>query len=384
MTHLLFLPLLLPAGIPCRSVQQCMGMESPAAYELTITAVMSILPAPLRTFLENNTAEFRHLVVANVEAEMRGQANFGERQWHYVELDIEAPVADRAERRAAVRRFPHDKEKTKELFERHGSLRGGILPWIIEERYESLEHGFRTGNLEQTLRAAAELLHYSADAAMPLQTSGCCFYAVACGDEAMIWAHRGTYHRTLTAFQEVLAFEVRIHPDSVSPSTQPLEDAFATAMQAYDSVEHVLCTYLDCPPDLVELSTAGVDRKCCDQWCGLPTTALPYMKMQLENGALLAANLIVGAWTQAGRPEIKPIPPPAGPSVADAAPIPPPKPVPTAEGALVGSQDSVVYHRATCPHAARIKLENRVSLETSEKAKAAGRTPCKACKPDAN
>jgi hypothetical protein len=116
---------------------------------------------------------------------------------------------------------------------------------------------------------------------------------------------------------------------------------------------------------------------------GLPATALPYIKMQLENGSLLAANLIVGAWTQVGRPELKPVgaaSPALPPVEAAVTPAPPPA---ANEIAFVGSQDSLVYHRPTCSHASRIKIEKRVSFESADKAQAAGRTPCKTCKPDA-
>ncbi len=385
MTHLLIILLLLPAGVPYRFVQQCTGMESPAAYELTIDAVVPILPPPLGTFLEDNRSEFHDLVIADVEAEIREQKTASARHWHYVELDIEAPVADAAQRSAAVGRFPREKEKAKELFERLGSSPGGVLPWIIEERYQNLEHALRTGNRPQALQAAAELLHYCADAAMPPQTSACCFSVESCSQPFAAEGPRRLYHRTFTAFQEVLAFEIRIHPDRVTPSARPLDDAFATATQAYGSLEHVLASSYRCgqPETTARAFAVDADPACGHKWGGLPTAALPYMKMQLESGALLAVNLIVGAWEEAGRPDLKPVTVPPAPAKAEVVAAAPPSNAAANESLFVGSQSGGVYHRASCSHAARIKAENRVSFETAAQAQSAGRTPCKACKPDA-
>jgi hypothetical protein len=99
------------------------------------------------------------------------------------------------------------------------------------------------------------------------------------------------------------------------------------------------------------------------------------LETQIESGALLAANLITAAWAEAGKPEL-----------ATAAFDPPPRGVaiPHAVSVLyVGSRNSTVYHHPSCSHVPRIKLENRVTFDTQERARAAGRTPCKTCKPDA-
>lgn len=376
--------LMLPGGLPYRHVPQCMGMESEATYELTISAALSILPPPLRAFLQANETEFRDLVVADVEAEIRGQPTFGQRAWHYIELDIEAPTVSATVRREAVSRFPRDKVKAKELSERHGPLRGGLLPWIIEERYENLRAALRAGNKEATLRAAAELLHFSADAAIPTQASSCCFSPEECGNVPN-GSHelRFLYHQTCLAFQEVLAYELRIHPDRLAPSKNALVDAFDTAIRAYAHLDNLLGKSLNGHSEPIEGTGAPqVDRPSPFRWVGFEVTTLPIVRMQIEGGAILAANLMSGAWQEAGAPDLK-----FASSPTDSASTPSPSTVPlvpveSANGAFFGSKDSMIYHRATCAHVARIKPENRLRFQDVQAAAAANRTPCKQCKPD--
>ena len=58
-----------------------------------------------------------------------------------------------------------------------------------------------------------------------------------------------------------------------------------------------------------------------------------------------------------------------------------PKPMPSAEGAFIGSLNSDVYHYPTCTHAQRIYPENQIWFNSSEDARAHGYRPCKVCNP---
>lgn len=47
----------------------------------------------------------------------------------------------------------------------------------------------------------------------------------------------------------------------------------------------------------------------------------------------------------------------------------------------IASKSSKVYHRSTCPHAARMDTSKAVTFATREDAEKTGRRPCKTCKP---
>jgi beta-lactamase superfamily II metal-dependent hydrolase len=69
----------------------------------------------------------------------------------------------------------------------------------------------------------------------------------------------------------------------------------------------------------------------------------------------------------------------ASPSGPAPAPAPTPAPAP-AEG-YVASSRAKVFHKTSCPAAAKLKDENRVTFKTREEAVASGRTPAKDCNP---
>ena len=97
------------------------------------------------------------------------------------------------------------------------------------------------------------------------------------------------------------------------------------------------------------------------------------IESRIEAGALLAANLIGGAWEAADRPRL------AATAAVDTTASHSAKN--STEAKRVGSTRSSVYHRLTCRHATRIKPGNRVEFAGLAAARAARRRPCKTCKP---
>ena len=111
-------------------------------------------------------------------------------------------------------------------------------------------------------------------------------------------------------------------------------------------------------------------------WDRLTQRAASNLESRLEAGALLGAGLIGGAWVDAGQPRLEGLNTGAQRLSKPAAS---PKPE---RSSLVGSRNSIVFHIATCSHAARIKPDNLVRFPDTAAARAAGRTPCKGCRPD--
>ena len=54
---------------------------------------------------------------------------------------------------------------------------------------------------------------------------------------------------------------------------------------------------------------------------------------------------------------------------------------PAAGTQCIASKSSKVYHRSTCPHAARMDAAKAITFATREEAEKTGRRPCKTCKP---
>jgi methylphosphotriester-DNA--protein-cysteine methyltransferase len=49
---------------------------------------------------------------------------------------------------------------------------------------------------------------------------------------------------------------------------------------------------------------------------------------------------------------------------------------------FVASRNSKVFHRADCPHAAKISARNRVEYADLRAARASGKRPCRSCHPE--
>lgn len=291
----------------------------------------------------------------------------GEPQWHYVTLDIAAGATNRSElpaedgegggpnlfeRRVAASRFPRERDKAMALYESYGVRNGGVLPWVVQDRYEAAVQAFRSSEPERIVAESGFLLHFCVDAAMPFNTT----------------TERPQRQRDqmelFNGLKKRLEYEVRVAPDRLSPVKSPLDATFDVMLDAHQAMDELIALDAAALPAQRE---ANMEKRA--------ERAVPIIETQIESGALFAANLIAAAWSEAGKPEIK-----------TAALLPQPRvvPVPHAVAVLyVGARNSTVYHHPTCSHVPRIKPENRVTFDTQEQARVAGRTPCKTCKPDA-
>jgi len=350
-------------------------VECSDSYEIAAAAAVPVLPAPLRTFFEAHSEALRKAAAPGARIPSGSKFTSSDEQWHYVSLDVAAGTASRSEprpegsgpsledRRASARRFPRERDKAAALYESCGTREGGLLPWVIEDRYESLVRTFRQGDADKIAVEAGVLLHFAVDAALPLNTTA---------DRVM----RQRYHTELIhRLQKRLEYEVRVSPDRLAPVKNALDATFEILQESHRSADELLAIDAEVGAEMgvrEDEALPAAREALADR---LAERAAPILEARIEAGALLAADLIASAWTQAGKPELK-----------TAAVVAPPSPAPAphvATGGFVGSRNSTVYHRSTCPHAATIKPENRVIYESVEKAKAASRTPCKTCKPDA-
>lgn len=332
-------------------------------YEIAVAAAVPVLPDPLQAFFETQIQALRQAAAPGARVASGSKFTADDEQWHYVLLDIAAGAADRSEPRpegsgpilfergVAARLFPREHDKALALYKSHGLREGGILPWVVQEKYEAAVRAFRGGEAEKIAAEAGVLLHFSVDAAMPFNTT----------------SDRGRRQRdTAELIQELksrLEYEVRVAPDRLAPVANPLDATFDVLLEAHRMVDEMNAI------DSRE-SSAGAEISAER----LAERLAPILETRIESGALLAANLITTAWAEAGKPDLKTAAVPPSPAV--------PNPH-TVTVLYVGSQNSTVYHRPDCSHASRIKLENRVTFDSRDRALAAGRTPCKACKPDA-
>jgi hypothetical protein len=170
-----------------------------------------------------------------------------------------------------------------------------------------------------------------------------------------------------------LADELCVSPSRVGQATDPRE-AIATAIHGAVQASSALGTLENLlkQKPLPNAAVATPAARWDAYYLRLEPLAAPIMKARLEAGAELAAELILAAWVEAGKPD------PARWTAA-AASADPRSPADPPAGGYVGSRNSETYHRVDCSHVERIKPENRVRYPTEDEAAKAGRKPCRAC-----
>jgi hypothetical protein len=346
-------------------------VESADAYELALTTALPLLPGRVQDLVASRPDPFRRAAVS-------GQADgTTSKEWHYVQLDVAADAkADRNERLAAARAFPREREAAQALYASCGAVHGGVLPWIVEERFETLTKSFQAADLDRIVLDLGVLVHFAVDASLPFNATVQPRIArLDAPYPPVSFLRYGFHHEMVRRLRARLEFEMRVSPDRVVVPASARDAVFEVLVEAHRTALALR--------DLRSARQPADDLPWVD-WSAesevfvreMTAASAPMLETRIEEGALLAANLITAAWIKAGKPEWK---------IAVSTPTAVPAlGMPDAPAGFVGSRNSTIYHRAMCSHVARIKNENRVSFDTPDKAHSAGRTPCQACKPDAS
>jgi len=360
--------------------------EAREPYEIVSGQVGPVLPTPLRGLLEAHLEAVRAHATAGLGPASTPEPLPGEADWHYVMLDIAADADDAAARWAAADKFPQDRAAATELFRRHGRRDGGLLPWIIVDRYHMLVEAFQTGKTEAIVREAGVLLHFATDAALPFNTtadrdgtaSGHLRGPTGTGSSTR-FIHSTVRHRCqvglLQRLRSRLEYEVRVTPARYGPIDKPVDAVFDVLLDAHRALHALLAIDAEIVAHLGVDDAATFTAVSDTYYDRLADRAAGIIESQLEAAVLLSAKLIGAAWAEAGSPS---------PGVWNAG-----KPAriirsPSAEtptAPFVGSRHSTIFHQVTCGHVKLIKATNRVYFNTVREAQSAGRVPCKSCSP---
>ncbi len=359
--------------------------ESPEPYEIVVSVAVPVLPPPVRAFFETHIDTVRQSATRLIGSTTTPGDHGEDSEWHYIMLDVAATGS--SDRHEAALGFPHDRAAAERLFARVGVRRGGSLPWVVGDQHRLLVQAFAAGDAEAIARRGGLILHLSTDASLPLNTTRLHWANAAAGprtpavgsshpDGGLTTGPHRFHEEVVQRLRERFDHEVRVWPGRYRPVAEPVEAVFQTLLSAHEALDEFLeidAAFAGDPPDADGgRSPASVDA----YYERLTERAASNLESRLEAGALLGADLIGGAWVEAGRPRLERLNADPARSRIPAAP-PKPKRAP-----FVGSRNSLVFHVATCSHAVRIKPDNLVRFPTAAAARAAGRSPCKACRPN--
>ncbi len=362
--------------------------ESADACEIAIATGVGVLPPPLRAFFEPRLEDVRYAANAQLPNGATGKGQLEALAQHYIMLDIASDGGDPSARLAAARAFPRKHDAARKLFRRHGKSDGGSLPWTILRHYKSLVAAMSAGREDAIVREVGALFHFVTDAALPFNTTvdrngalcGCVRWPAEGKEGGIYLRNRTVRHRFHIALmgrlRQRFEHEVRVAPGRFDPLVQPIEAVFEALVAAHDDIEKLRAIDMEATTALDIVDDATFIAKTDTYHERVTQRAASIMETRLEQAALLGANLVGAAWVAVGRPPPNDWRVPAAPSKTA-------KRVESKrEGAFVGSRTSKVFHRATCPHAGRIRPENLIRYKTAEQALNIGRQPCKTCRPD--
>jgi hypothetical protein len=349
---------------------------------------VTILPEPMRPFFAAHLDELNAATTTAAVSAYAATSTVAEGDWHYVMLDVAAETMDPGTRQEAARSFPQERAAAENLFRRHQQRYGGVLPWIVADRCSNLVTAFRGHNQASVVREAGVVLHLTADASLPFNTtadrdgkmSGNLTWKVdhAAGANRM---HHTVRHRFQYALIERLRprfeCEIRVWPNRRHHIANTVEAVFAVLLDANADLDALLALDREIVAALgiVDSDTfASAEEVYYER---LADRAATIMESRLEAAALLGASLIGSAWIDAGMPPLSRL------ADAPSSSATPQASHGTGEDRFVGSRNSGIFHRATCPHAKRINPKNLMTFPTVQDARSAGRRPCKTCTPDA-
>lgn len=360
---------------------------------------VNLLPSSIREFFEDNLDALSERTV-EPDGAWRRQRQYSNRgEWHYLMLDALAQEATPEARVQAARKFPHSRTDAKNVFAESGIDDGGRLPWSLERIVQKLSRAFRSGDRDEILMLSGQVIHFCADAGSPFRCSKD-FRGVAArnpvfGDARMgqrIFPHHDVAHRVDWELVRRNAHRYRMVL-SRAPGERVVVDSvreacFETMIKALGDLDAMLAADAELCARLnlvdgsafeahVEEYYQLLDEKCSDACLDA-----------LRRGAELAAGVIVYAWQRADGDTVElaaatsptqskvenPVDQPAG-GAEEVAPA-------AAPVGFVASRNSKVFHRADCPHAARISDRNLRKYDTLEAARNSGRRGCQTCRPE--
>ena len=371
-----------PTGEPCEDV-------SAHAYRIVVLEAMDLLPEPLRGSLAPEANRVAELAAGTTDR-VGVRASLPPSD-HFVFLDVAAKGSTDSERKDAAGMFPRNRESAGLFCSAHGVKDCGVLPWALLKAHDALSKAFRTSDRDQTVQELAALLHLVTDASLPFRTTACLGDGVS-----NPYPTSGRFRESESAelksvaarLQELLVdrrherlrFETRVWPGRFTAPVDPSAAVFDTLLASHDCMSWLLAADQKAIRAL-PASNRPSDKSTVDQYVKLvEESALPLLKARWEAGALLGAQLIQDAWQRAGSPTVFPL---DGKSLSRAEDSSSKTSSAACDKPFCGSRDSTIFHRASCPHARRIKPENLVGFTSIHEASQLGRVPCRRCQPDA-
>ncbi len=374
------------------------GVDGP---RIVVRRCAATLPPEIAPFFQSRLADLEERVVEPEVAWGKDPKLQARASWFYLRMDVKAKDKSVSARLAAAEAFPRREGEARELFKSLGLERqGGKLPWAVEDLHAQLVRAFQQGDEDEVVKTAAYLAHLAWAASQPFSvtmnhdgrdTGNLYLGDLAAGDS--YYPHQSVHYRVMGELvrrcRNRYLEQVQVRPLDVQPVREPLEACFRQMLGALARLDDLLTADREIAAQLGATDGATLVKREDEYYSLLDARCGDIVVERLRAAAMLAANLITGAWEQAGRPVVGGGGPAGGqvPTGPQANPGEKPREKspstePSQPVRLVGSKNSAVFHRSDCPHVQKISPSNLVYYASAEDAKRQGKRPCQVCKPE--
>ncbi len=369
-------------------------MQTPAApaadrlpaHNIIAQKLIDVLPADLAPLYRDHIEAFESHVAEPALSWPSDPKLRSRGRWHDVQADLTAADTSPEARQAACRAFPRDATSAGKLYREHGRRLGGTLPWAIDECHRELVRAFRSSGEAEVLAWSGYLTHFAADAVNPLRvsTDGTANRTpnARLGDyrgphpDSVSFTARERYGRGLVGrWAGSFRRDITLANGDYAPIADPRSAAFSVIAESLGVLDRIMAADRECIIALRIDDRHGFMRsqeayyESMRERCGEACTE------RLRAGALFAANLIGGAWQDAGTPPMAVIRARNGSLPTSTSEQPD-----TAR--FVGSKHSDVFHNRGCRFAKQITGDNEVWFDSALEARRAERRACRHCKPE--
>ena len=256
------------------------------AHRFIAGRAIDVLPPEIRPFFEQSRSFIvEHSVTPDL---LRNLGVTEEPPRHFIDLDAYGEYPFDA--------LPRDYDAAVAKWGEEKVVKEGTLPWRVEEMYGRLVKGFegmRDGSSPYAgsdIRLfSAMLAHYVADAFVPLHSVR--------NYDGQLTNQRGLHARFEADLFVRYGPALRITPPPVVPVTRPRDYAFDRLKESFTLVDAVL---------KADAAAIG-DRKVYDDryYRAMLKGIQPVLERRLGQAISGVAGVIVGAWQQAGRPDLQ-------------------------------------------------------------------------------
>jgi hypothetical protein len=248
----------------------------PTGHDIVATWAIQTLPAPLRSFFENNR---RFLVEHASDPDELMKKDRYERMRHYIYLDKYGLLP--------YTNHPHQKRRPTEQYGTGRINRDGTLPWQIGEYSLRLTKAMKMGNWEDAKLDADALAHYVADAHDPLHTTP--------NYDGQLTQQAGLADRFEIRLPDRYSKFFIMHPEAAAKIDDPTEYGFETCLEAHIWVDLVVWSDLHAREGLPDFTGEYFDRF----YGKVGATVV----REINAAAHDAGSYWYTAWLNAGRPQ---------------------------------------------------------------------------------